>query len=203
MKKADIQIVPVAELSPHPENPRKGDLSTIIESIKANGWYGALVAQRSTRFVLAGNHRLFAAQALDMQQVPVYWVDVDDATARRIMLADNRAADLATYDDQALADLLAQVQNADGGLAGSGFDDGDLEALMHGLVEVQPSHQGLRPDVLTGDDAAASIEAKGIRSIIIPLEMEDYNFAVARLTELRKQHGADTNAEVFLKLLAG
>lgn len=42
--------------------------------------------------------------------VPVVWLDVDDATAKRIMLADNRTADLATYDEQILAEALASLE---------------------------------------------------------------------------------------------
>lgn len=70
--------VRVGELKPHPKNPRKGDTAAIQASIEANGFYGVVVAQRSTGFVLAGNHRLLAARQVGLETVPVVWGDVYD-----------------------------------------------------------------------------------------------------------------------------
>lgn len=201
MKQKDIEFVSPQALKAHPENPRKGDIGVIIESIEKNGWYGTIVAQRSTGYALAGNHRLLAAHALNLETIPVYWVDVDDTTARRIMLADNRSGDIATYDDAALAELLKQVQEADGSLYGTGFDDDDLEALLHDVATNEATHGKLQPDIPTVQENAITIEESGIRSIIIPFNMHDYNFAVERMAFLRKQYGLDTNAELLLKLL--
>lgn len=122
----------LAELTPHPSNPRQGDVGAIVQSIEANGWVGSLVAQCSTGYVLAGNHRLQAAGHLGFDKVPVHWVDVDDETALRILLADNRTADLATYDEQALAQLLAELAT-DSDLEGTGYDGDDLDNLLADL----------------------------------------------------------------------
>lgn len=119
------ELVPVADLEHHPRNPRIGNVDAIVESIRVNGWYGALEAQKSTRHVLVGNHRLKAARQLGMEKVPVEWLDVDDDTAVRIMLADNRTSDLGVYDTDLLADLLGQFDNADA-LAGSGWAPNDV-----------------------------------------------------------------------------
>ncbi len=132
MSEENIEHVPVVDLIVHPDNPRQGDLGAIITSIKKNGWYGTVVAQRSTGHVLAGNHRLMAAQHLKLDTVPVYWADVDDATARRILLADNRTAELATYDNDQLVDLLTRHANADD-LIGTGWDHDDVEDLIRRL----------------------------------------------------------------------
>src|SRR5262245_16196031 len=55
------EFAPVLALRPHPQNPRTGDVAAIRASLDVNGWYGAIVAQRSTGFILAGNHRYKAA----------------------------------------------------------------------------------------------------------------------------------------------
>ena len=49
--------VPLASLKRHPDNPRRGDVKAIALSINKNGFYGAVIVQRSTRYILAGNHR--------------------------------------------------------------------------------------------------------------------------------------------------
>ena len=124
-----IATVPIDDLIRHPETPRRGDIPAISASIEVNGWYGAVVAQSSTRHVLAGNNRMEAARRLGMTDLPVHWLDVDDATARRIMLADNRTSDLATYDDAVLVQLL-EAAAADDDLFGSGYDGDDLDDLL-------------------------------------------------------------------------
>lgn len=144
----ESEIVPVDRLSRHPRNPRRGNVDLIRESIDANGFYGAIVAQRSTGHILVGNHRYDAARAEGASEVPVIWLDVDDDRARRILLADNRTNDLAGYDEQELARLLAEIQAETDSLVGTGYDADALEALLAGL----PS-DGAAND----DDAAAEL----------------------------------------------
>lgn len=128
------ELVDVDRLTPHPDNPRHGNVDVIVESVEANGFYGALVVQRSTGYVLAGNHRLLAAQRTGLEQLPVTWVDVDDDRARRILLVDNRANDLADYDEEALADLLSGLPD----LVGTGYTQEDLAALLEAGAEELP-----------------------------------------------------------------
>lgn len=120
-----IELVPVDALTPHPENPRKGDLDAISQSLEAHGFYGVVVAQRSTGYVLAGNHRLLAAQQAHLDQLPVAWLEVDDDEARRILLADNRSNDLASYDDPKLKELLATLEGSAKGLLGTLYEAGE------------------------------------------------------------------------------
>lgn len=131
--KAGIRKTPLTALNVHPDNPRQGDVGAIIQSIETNGWYGTLVAQVSTGNVLAGNHRLQAAIHCGLDRVPVHWVDVDDDTARRILIADNRTSDLASYDDNYLAELLTEVATTEAGLLGTGWDGDDLDELIADL----------------------------------------------------------------------
>jgi hypothetical protein len=129
--------VALGKLKPHPLNPRRGNLELVKESMRVNGLFGALLVQRSTSYVLAGNHRLLAAQELGFEKVPVIWVDVDDSRAQRIMLADNRTSDLASYDQEALAQLLDGLVNEDPEnqhpLQGTGYDEAALAQLLSQL----------------------------------------------------------------------
>lgn len=125
---------PIDNLVEHPDNPRRGDEAAIEASMEAHGFYGAVLVQASTRRIIAGNHRTRVARRRGDATIPVLLIDVDDDRARRILLVDNRSNDVATYDDRELARLLADL---DGDLAGTGFDDLDLEALLHSL-EAEP-----------------------------------------------------------------
>lgn len=131
-----FEMVSVSAIQPHPENPRRGDTRAIEESITANGFYGACVVQRSTGFILVGNHRYEAGKRQGATQLPVIFVDVDEATALRILLVDNRANDMAEYDDALLRLALEQVQATSGSLVGTAFSDQDFEALLKKLDAV-------------------------------------------------------------------
>jgi len=131
-------LTAVGKLIPHPKNPRQGDVGAIAESIAVNGFYGSLVVQKSTSHVCAGNHRLLAAVQLGYEKVPVTWIDVDDETAERILLVDNRSNELASNDPTALAELLTELAGSQG-LEGTGYDGDDLDELLADLAD-PPQH---------------------------------------------------------------
>lgn len=148
--------VKIGRLSVHPRNSRRGDVDVIGASIDALGWFGVIVAQLSTGHILAGNHRYLAAVAAGATTVPVAWVDVDDATALRIMVSDNRSSDIATNDADALAAMLTELRDADL-LDGTGYSDDDLSELL----DAAASGSG-------GGDAGVSDEAWHTLTFAIP-----------------------------------
>ena len=127
-----VEWVPNFTLHDHPDNPRQGDVGAVHESIAANGIFRPIYAQRSTRRILAGHHLRRGLDVGDNDLVPVLWVNVDDATALRIMLADNRSADLGSYDENALSALLIGIVEREGveGLTGSLYDGDALDELL-------------------------------------------------------------------------
>jgi DNA modification methylase len=123
---------PIGDLSPLPGNPRKGDVEAVKRSYQRFGQRKPIVANRDGT-VIAGNHQLKAAQALGWDEIAVVFVDDDDQTAKAFALADNRTADLGTYDDQALADLLAEVAIDPELLLATGYSLDDLADLSESL----------------------------------------------------------------------
>ena len=144
-----FEEVEIGKLKMHPGNPRNGDIDLIGESININGFFGAIVAQRSTGRILAGNHRWKAAKAEGKDKVPVAWVDVDDDHALRILLADNRTNDVASYDESALASLLTEL-NESCGLEGTGYKPEDLDQLLAD-ISPQPVEGNTDPDDIPED----------------------------------------------------
>lgn len=131
-----IERVPVDSLEYYPGNPRVGDVPLIAESLRVNQQYAPIVVQRSTRYVLAGNHTLKAATSLGWSEIDAVLLDVDDERARKIVLSSNRTADVGTYDDQALTDLLESLE---GDYEGTGYDDQDLADLLADVQELPPA----------------------------------------------------------------
>lgn len=127
---------PIAEMIEHPDNPRRGNDVAVGESIEVNGFYGTVILQKSTGYVLAGNTRLRSSREKGAQTLPTMVVDCDDETATRILLADNRLSDLAEYDNRQLLRLLDDVSNYDPDLTGTGYDETAL-ALLRSAVELE------------------------------------------------------------------
>ena len=123
------RAVPLSDLTPAERNPRRGDLASLRESLREHGQYQPIVARKETGEIIAGNHRYLAAQAEGWEKIAVVYVDVDDETARRIGLVDNKTSDSAWYDDPLLIEILDELAESPAGLTGTGFDEGDLENL--------------------------------------------------------------------------
>jgi ParB-like chromosome segregation protein Spo0J len=127
--------VPVQRLREHPRNPRRGDVEAIKASLLRHGQYVPLTVNRPAMTVLRGSHTLRAARALGWNEVDVYFVDVDDEQATRILLADNRLSDLGGYDVEELAALLGGLE---GDLAATGYEQADLDRLLDELDDQGP-----------------------------------------------------------------
>lgn len=124
------ESVAPGDIMEHPKNPRRGDVEAIKASIEANGFFGTIVVQRSSGRIVAGNHRYRAAKELGASKLPVVYVDVDDKTADRMALADNRTSDIGSYDKTMLYEMLQQFEDE---LPGTGFDDAAFELLMRSV----------------------------------------------------------------------
>lgn len=127
----------ISELTPYHKNARRGNVDAISESLQVNGQYKPIIVNEGTKTgrpweVLVGNHTVQAAEQIGLDKLDAVVIDVDDDQARRIVLVDNRTSDLATYDDAVLADLLGESD-----LAGTGFSDVDLDALLPKPVDAE------------------------------------------------------------------
>jgi hypothetical protein len=189
--------VKISELKIHPRNVRQGDVGAIAESLKENGQYRPIVVQRSTGYVLAGNHTLKAAKALGWKEIAATYVDCDDDRALRILIADNKTNDLSSYDENALADLLKELATSDLGLTGTLYTGDDLDDL---LFKADFTH-GNTTIGETAKDLADNHYDKGIRAMILPFENEEHARLVARLDQIAEQLGLDNHADVVRYLI--
>ena len=130
---------PVADLHELPGNPRRGDVEAVKASYLRFGQRKPIVVRTGDDgqvVVVAGNHQLKAVRELDWEQVAVVWADdltADEATA--FALADNRVADLGTYDNDALVSMLTSLDD----LTATGYTDDDLTGLVDALeAETDP-----------------------------------------------------------------
>src|SRR5207244_2187746 len=91
---------PLASLSVDPKNARRhGDanLAGIRASLNAHGQRKPIVVREGV--VLAGNGTLEAAKALGWTHLAAVEYEGPEALARAFAIADNRSAELATWDE--------------------------------------------------------------------------------------------------------
>lgn len=142
-------MVDIDSVQCHPENYNCGDVDGIMESIVTNGMYRPIYIQRSTGFIIAGNHTWMACKELGAEVVPVSYVDCDDAQAMVILLADNEYAKKAKADYGQMVKIAELVQSTVG-LMGSGVTDQELEqlkALVDTPLDPEPSDFGQWPSL--------------------------------------------------------
>lgn len=119
-------LVPIDSIAQHPQNPNNGDLEEICASIEVNGLYRPVYVQESTSYIVAGNGTWQGAKMLDAEQIPVIRLDIDDQTATRIMLADNKIASLAVRDPALELPLLLELDS----LLGTGYQPYEVEKMQ-------------------------------------------------------------------------
>ena len=102
----NIVMIKVEQLEHHPENPRKdlGDLTELVESIKANGIMQNLTVVKNPFVpdmytVVIGNRRMEAAKAAGLEAVPCVISDMGPREQIATMLEENmQRADLTVYE---------------------------------------------------------------------------------------------------------
>ncbi len=125
-------------LVPHPQNPNRHNakqIALLAKIIEAHGWRAPIVVSERSGFIVAGHARLAAAQKLGLDAAPVnLQAFATEAEEHAHLVADNRVAELAEIDHDALADLLKSMEgNIDLELAG--FDSVSLGELIEGDAE--------------------------------------------------------------------
>jgi hypothetical protein len=132
---------PIAELKPDPANPRlhsKKQIRQIANSIREFGFVTPVLIDRDGK-VLAGHGRLLACHELGITEVPTVCLDhLTPAQARVFMIADNRLTEIATWDDQLLAEQLKELSllDLDFSIELTGFEMGEIDPRIASLEDM-------------------------------------------------------------------
>lgn len=133
-----VETIPISDLHLDPSNARRHgarNLSTIQASLARFGQQKPIVVGPGGT-VVAGNGTVEAARSLGWTEIAVVRTTLEDADRVAYAIADNRAADLAEWDDAALAGLLAgldaELREA------AGYLDEELQDLLDALAAETP-----------------------------------------------------------------
>lgn len=147
--KLQVTYRPTADLIPYVNNARTHSpeqVAQIAASIKEFGFNNPILLDGANG-VIAGHGRLLAAQKLGLEQVPC--IDLTFATEaqkKAYILADNRLAENAGWDDKLLAIEMEDLKLADIDLSLLGFDDDDFDRIFAEQEQKEDVGGGISPN---------------------------------------------------------
>ncbi len=137
-----IELWPVDKLVPYARNARThsdAQVAQIAASIAQFGFNNPILVDTNAG-IIAGHGRLLAARKLRLDHVPVVVLDhLTETQKRAYILADNKLAEQAGWDDELLRGELADLKDADLDLEVLGFSEDELRTL---LAETEPASAG-------------------------------------------------------------
>ena len=180
-----VVYLPVTSLTPTARNARThspAQIAQIGRSIREFGWTNPILIDED-RVIIAGHGRLEAARSVGMADVPTITLSgLTDAQKRALVIADNKLALNAGWDDDLLRLELDDLKGLDFDVSLIGFSDLELDAILAD-----------KTSGLTDPDDAPDVQAEAVT------QLGD----VWLLGRHRIVCGDSTDADVVAKALAG
>ncbi len=155
-RSSQIQHWPTEKLQPYARNPRTHSaeqVEALAASIARFGFTNPILVDES-RGVIAGHGRLLAAKLLGLAKVPVVVLDhLSEIERRAYVIADNRLAELADWDQDLLAEELCILEGEGFPVELTGFDEREIDRLIGERMDEDPEGEA-------SDEQRAAAQAK-------------------------------------------
>ena len=136
----EMQLIPIEKLVPYINNARTHSpeqINKLRASLREFGFVNPVIIDRDFG-IIAGHGRLFAAAEEGFTEVPCVFADhLTPVQKKAYILADNRMALDAGWDEELLRIELEELQALDFNLALTGFDDKELADLFDSDTEAK------------------------------------------------------------------
>jgi DNA modification methylase len=135
-----FEKVSIDRLVPYARNARTHSKEQILQlrsSLREFGFINPVIVDKDLN-IIAGHGRIIAAKEEGVTEVPCVFAEhLTEAQKRAYILADNRLAMNAGWDEQMLSVEIADLQAADFDVSLLGFDDAELNKLMGTVDDVK------------------------------------------------------------------
>ena len=219
----EMQLVPLSKLVPYVNNARTHSpeqLTKLRSSLREFGFINPVIIDREFN-VIAGHGRIAAAKEEGMEEVPCVFADfLTEAQKKAYILADNRMALDAGWDEELLRIEIESLQGADFDVSLTGFgadeiadlfagdgekdvkdDDFDLSAALEKAAFVERGdiwtvgrHRLVCGDATSAEDVAALMDGKKANLIVTD---PPYNVAFRSGSGLSIQNDSMENGEFY------
>ena len=134
----EMQLIPLGKLVPYVNNARTHSpeqLAKLRSSLREFGFINPVIIDRDFN-VIAGHGRIAAAKEEGITEVPCVFVDyLTEAQKKAYILADNRMALDAGWDEELLRIEIESLQGADFDVSLTGFGEDEIADLFAGDSE--------------------------------------------------------------------
>jgi hypothetical protein len=126
-----VQNVELSLLKPWEDNPRINDESvdTVAKSIESFGFNVPILCDQEFT-IIAGHTRWKAAKKIGMKSVPVVVLEIEEAQRKAFAVADNKTAEIASWDYPKLRNVLEELKSKKVNLPSLGYSQAELQALL-------------------------------------------------------------------------
>lgn len=190
MGKIQIEYRNIESILPYEKNPRINDdaVPAVMESIKEFGFKIPIVLT-TDNVIVAGHTRIKAAKQLGMKEVPcVIADDLSDEQIKAFRLADNKSAEIATWDEELLQQELSEILDID--MSMFGFEERETDFAD----EIEDNTYTMKTNI-------PQYETTGECPTIA--EMLDKEKSRELIAEIEKAEGITEEERQFLKDAAG
>lgn len=133
-----IEQTKTSDLLPYARNSRTHSDAQVVQiaaSIREFGFTNPILIDQENQ-IIAGHGRVLAAMKLKLDEVPCIRLShLSESQKRAYVIADNKLALNAGWDDELLALEIKDLQDSDFDVSLLGFDDDELAKIMDALVE--------------------------------------------------------------------
>jgi ParB-like chromosome segregation protein Spo0J len=148
----EIKVIPIDDLQLDPNNARKHsekNISAISKSLTQFGQRKPIVITKDF-VVIAGNGTVEAARKIGWKGLNAVLApeDWDEETIKAFALADNRTAELATWDSEILLSQLQELKVSDWDINALGFKEFDLNPPKDSDADTDMKDFGERYEVV-------------------------------------------------------
>ena len=216
----EMQLIPLGKLVPYVNNARTHSpeqLTKLRSSLREFGFINPVIIDRDFN-VIAGHGRIAAAKEEGITEVPCVFVDyLTEAQKKAYILADNRMALDAGWDEELLRIEIESLQGADFDVSLTGFgedeiadlfagdgekdDDFNLSAALEKAAFVERGdiwtvgrHRLMCGDATSTEDVAALMDGKKANLIVTD---PPYNVAFKSGSGLSIQNDSMENGEFY------
>lgn len=219
----EMQLIPLGKLVPYVNNARTHSpeqLAKLRSSLREFGFINPVIIDRDFN-VIAGHGRIAAAKEEGITEVPCVFVDyLTEAQKKAYILADNRMALDAGWDEELLRIEIESLQGADFDVSLTGFgedeiadlfsgdgekdvkdDDFDLSAALEKAAFVERGdiwtvgrHRLMCGDATSAEDVSALMDGKKANLIVTD---PPYNVAFKSGSGLSIQNDSMENGEFY------
>jgi len=146
-----VENINIDILKPFEKNPKSHpaeQIDRIVRSIQEFGWANPILALKENNMVIAGHARLKAARKMNLSEVPVIVLDMPYEKAIAYVVADNRLAELAEWDNTMLLPLLDEIKLAGIDVELTGFTAADISLMNKHEVQEDDFDAGAAADAI-------------------------------------------------------